>query len=381
MKKTALLLIAAAVVTAGAVIYKKGLNATPVPSGEEVFIPGAKAAPSALPALPAGIADKESGVWVTAVTDAVLPPNANTAYASAFQIAWDTLIDKVIYKKPELLGKPPLADKLNEQRMGAGDIHPSAYFADAGYKKDGIEKRVIDGLKKKFNTEPINDISLSNASDVLAYAYMQKNLRFAQKFEIQEDFSFTSDSGKESKVGAFGIKNYSSANEQQREMAAAVTVNYYTPQSFVITLKGKDAEDEIILALIPKEKTLEAAVNKAVSLRTGGERLREQDRFLIPNLKFDVTQNFDELKKLLLNFDGYAISEALETIIFSLDAEGVELKAEAVIKMTRSAARPSSALPPKIMYFNKPFLVILKEKDGQNPYFALWVDNDKIMKK
>lgn len=34
---------------------------------------------------------------------------------------------------------------------------------------------------------------------------------------------------------------------------------------------------------------------------------------------------------------------------------------------------------PKKLIFDKPFLLYMKEKDSNKPYFAMWVDNSEIM--
>jgi hypothetical protein len=338
---------------------------------------------------------KNTSLEIAAVMDYELSANTNVAYAAAFPIAWNTLIKKVTKVKPQFSSDIPLANKLNEQKTGAQDISADAYFAAAGFKKDGIEQRVKSGMKKKFGAAPINDIFLQRPDDILAYAYMDKNLSFGNKFDTNKDFIFTSGNGSKTNIEAFGTEGANGAGKDI--LVRMITVNHYTPESFVITLKSKikynchnfddrefcdlkDGNDEIIFAMIPRENTLSATVNKALSLRAEQNIMEDEDELLIPKLDFDVTQEFKELSNVsIINFKNYSISKALETIIFMLDEDGVRVKAEAKVDFTLGMHFPEKK--PRKIYFNKPFLVMLKEKNAVNPYFALWVDNADIMKR
>jgi hypothetical protein len=323
-------------------------------------------------------------VFLTAA-NAELTGEKNIAYAAAFQIAWDTLIEKIVKEKIQLEGNPRLAQILNAGTISKKDLSEKDYFTDAGFKKDGIEQRVRDGLKKKFNTEPINDIRLGHPEDILAYAYLYKNIRFEPKFEREHNFSFFPAGGRPQRVEAFGLKSYKPHDKIQAETAKNIKINYYTAASFVVTIRAKDSEDEIIFALIPREETLGAAIKKALSLRKENTDMAEDDSLLIPEIRFDVTEEYKELYKVVLNSisglppRSYKITKALQTVKFDMDYEGVKLIAEAVIGMS-GAAGPGAPRPqPKFMHFNRPFLLMMKEKDGQNPYFALWVENEKIL--
>ncbi|MDR0645694.1 MAG: tetratricopeptide repeat protein, partial [Elusimicrobiota bacterium] len=312
---------------------------------------------------------KGQSIFMTAA-NAPLTEGANVVYAAAFQMAWDTLIDKIIKDKIQLEGNPPLAKALNLGRIGKKDLSSEAYFADAGSKKDGIEQRVRNGLKQKFNTEPINDISLKNPDDILAYAYLYKNLTFNPKFEKNNYFYFMGED-----VEAFGINSFNPYDKAQAQMAQNVKINYYRPRSydektntstrksFVVTINSKDNNDEIIFALIEKEKDLELAIKKALSLRKENISMEKDDVLLIPAIKFDETKEFQELYKNIINYAPYAIAKALQTVKFDMNYEGVKLIVEAVIAgFTSPAPQPQPKKLPKIMRFDSPFLVLMKEK-------------------
>ena len=61
---------------------------------------------------------------------------------------------------------------------------------------------------------------------------------------------------------------------------------------------------------------------------------------------------------------------------FQLNEKGAILKSEAVTVYATMAMAPT---PHHELIFDKPFLILLKEKDSPRPYFALWVGNSTLL--
>ena len=68
-----------------------------------------------------------------------------------------------------------------------------------------------------------------------------------------------------------------------------------------------------------------------------------------------------------------SISKAIQWIRFKLSEKGAILKSEARIVII-----PMNGEPRKLK-FNKPFLIYLRQKDGEYPYFAMWLDNAELL--
>jgi hypothetical protein len=59
-----------------------------------------------------------------------------------------------------------------------------------------------------------------------------------------------------------------------------------------------------------------------------------------------------------------------------MDEKGVRLRSESHVGIGCSGS------PPEVrMIFDRPFLVMLKRIDAENPYFAMWVDNAELLVK
>ena len=69
------------------------------------------------------------------------------------------------------------------------------------------------------------------------------------------------------------------------------------------------------------------------------------------------------------------IDKALETVDFNMNNEGVKLKSEAVIITKVTSAGPGHVLEPRYFNFDSTFYLFLQEKDKNQPYYAMRVDD------
>ena len=88
--------------------------------------------------------------------------------------------------------------------------------------------------------------------------------------------------------------------------------------------------------------------------------------------------HFQELEgsdKQFLNpsLQGLYLDTALQTIQFGLDRSRAELSSESQI-IVKSA-------PAAFLHFNRPFLVLIKKRDAEQPFFVMWVDNAELLDK
>jgi hypothetical protein len=70
------------------------------------------------------------------------------------------------------------------------------------------------------------------------------------------------------------------------------------------------------------------------------------------------------------------IEEFDQAIKFNFDEKGVVMEAE--ISICDSAG---GEIKPKLLLFNRPFYLYIKEEKASNPYFNLWIENSGILEK
>ncbi len=342
---------------------------------------------------------------VTPHLDVTIPTAQSVAYCASFQLAWNHLCDDVI-EQPSLCleGDPPMAQALNRRLVQASDLDEHTYLAMAGFARDGIGERIKRALREKFDREPMVDIRLSAPDDILAYAYLEKTLRFSITFPVfDEPLEFSDGRAAATAVASFGIY------EPNPALAQVKILDYCHCDDFVIRLGDNDRDrlwydgagvtDDLILAKVPPLPTLRGTLD-AVLARTAPEARRAAEQALyeaghnphqllnpklqpasetlqIPKIALDVQHSYQALiGKSLCNpgWEGYYVSKALQALKFNLDETGASLRSDAAFGLTMGFVEE-----PRQFIFDKPFLVYLKKPEARYPYLAVWVGNGDVL--
>jgi len=314
---------------------------------------------------------------VTAYLQEKIAEGKNVMWCNTFQLAWSELC-AYFGEDVRLQGEPPMVPALNKKVSTKEDIDDASCVTMAGMVKDSIIEKIKKALQDKFGGQAspklIPDPKSLQPMDIVAYAYLFKNLEFKTPFEDLENPIYFS----EKPVKAFGIKEYGAKTQEMGKQV--VIYSYVSQDDFVIELTSKSEGDRLILAKVQPGTTLletVTAVQKRI-VEDKKESMRRKDCLMAPKMNFDVTRSYDEIiGKALVNPKGagYFIAAALQNIRFRLDEKGAVLKSEALIIATLGAAINES----RMMIFDKPFLVTMTKKGRGIPYFALWVDNPELL--
>ncbi len=113
------------------------------------------------------------------------------------------------------------------------------------------------------------------------------------------------------------------------------------------------------------------------SLKYNGEKeCQENDTIKIPFIKVNEEINYDELCGRYIKDSKMYLVQALQTIDFDLTNYGGSVISEAAIQTYRSTSMLEYG---RKFIFNTDFLLYIKESDKQIPYFALKVDDIKVL--
>jgi hypothetical protein len=99
------------------------------------------------------------------------------------------------------------------------------------------------------------------------------------------------------------------------------------------------------------------------------------DVLLVPNIFWRIIHSFNELERNTIQnpeYQGWPIQKAMQVIQFRLDRSGAELKSESKLYL-----QPI----PTFYVFDRPFLIYIKKRGANYPFFALWVDNAELLEK
>jgi hypothetical protein len=102
-----------------------------------------------------------------------------------------------------------------------------------------------------------------------------------------------------------------------------------------------------------------------------------RDVLLVPNLNWEVRHHFSELEgnnRRFLNsgFADFYIEKAAQVIRFKLDRSGAELASE-----FQQICKPMATR----FVCDRPFLIYIKKRDSEHPFFMMWVDNAELLSK
>ena len=108
---------------------------------------------------------------------------------------------------------------------------------------------------------------------------------------------------------------------------------------------------------------------------------KENDRVRIPIIEFNIETKFSEIENS--NFStknrSFLVETAYQRTAFILNEKGAEVESEAEYAVEEAISR--EVIKPKKMFFNKDYLIFIKRKDSQYPYFAMFVSNSELMNK
>ena len=288
-----------------------------------------------------------------------LDSTKNTVYCSTLLFAWEEIKNK-------------LTDiSINEQFKDLNLLHSSKSHKNSLRSNEYSSSVTVEGVT------------------IIAIVKFAKSLPFKDKFEVFNkglDWQGTH-------VNAFGAKGDFDDVSHQIEI-----LHYESDSNFVIKLIPKDHDHEIILYKTPKHfKTMSDIVKKVKgNIELGAKERRQEehrwkyqlthkDELLVPNIGFNIEHNYTELEaaKFSNGNQGYSITKAYQRTAFLLNNEGAKIESEAEVGIATAVAPMDhvKVIPPKLMYFDKPFFVMIKRKEANYPYFGAWIETTELLEK
>lgn len=338
--------------------------------------------------------DLESTIIVPTL-DTPADPGKNVIWCSSFQLAWNEMRDVLGGEPLQILGDEEITARLNKAPQSSADLEKESYFIAAGPVRNGIVEKIDSELQSRFSTAhpPEFELDLQDPNGVLAYAYLTANVRFEVPFrENKDEFIFEDSRGENTPVKSFGV--WEAYLPRYERMARQIRVLYakgsdpnhpsYDLTEFALDL-SKDTEPyQIVLAIIEPGPTLAetlevlkqriADYDRSNSEYEDSHTFSDVDQLIVPEMFWRIAHRFQELegkpfvsKKLI-----GPVQLAAQVIEFKLDRNGAILESHAAFAV---------GAIPRYFHFNKPFLLYMRKRDRENPFFVMWVDNAELLSK
>ena len=304
---------------------------------------------------------------------------ANRLWVGTFQLAWNDLMDGIV-KGPVLFDRktPNVVKELNKQDFKADQLSESSYYKTYGETSPELKKTIENAIKEKFNeTSDILDNAdwTKGEGKYTVYAMLKKDFKFLNAFDKLKSEKF----GKSSKkVEYFGIDKKSNS-----DLYNNVAVLFYnSSDDFAVEIATK-GPDTVYLYRTDDNKTFDKLYADMIKKKSEYKDVADfgsKDELKIPNISLYKFKSFDELCNKPIKGTNFMIDQAVETVDFKMNNEGVKLKSEAMIMTKLTALNPEASHPRKLD-FNDTFVLFLQESDKNQPYFALRVNDVSMINK
>ena len=302
---------------------------------------------------------------------------ADSSWCGTFQLVWNDMKNELVKKDIVFSPQIDMVRNLNKEVFNQTMISEDYYYKKYGKKTLKLKEEIENGIKEKFNQESdvLKYISWNDyySDEYLFYTMLYRKFEFLQQFDKLENDKF---GNAYENIQYFGIDK-----NTKKSVGEQISVLYYNSKEDFAVLVNTKTDDEVIFCKNPKEKNFNEIyknMNNKANKYTGSKSFEDIDEFKAPKLKIDILRNYEELKGKefeTVNKDIVRINKAIQTIKFTLDENGGEIKSEAVIYAYTTSVGDFIKENPRYFYLDDTFAIFLKEKDKDKPYFAARIDD------
>ena len=307
-------------------------------------------------------------------TSSIGNTDINSIWVGSFQLAWNELIN-LVGEDIEFEGNYSDLEKLlNEKNFDKTMINEKDYYIKVGVTSEKLKNEIENDVQKKFGAGEniLSNINFKNNNSYSLYSYINKHFNFLVPFdEMKNKDSFN---GSEKKYRYFGVDS-----ENMESFKNSVDILFYNNESdFAIKLSTIEG-DEIILYLNDScdmsFKDIYSEILDKQRNYVGENKIDWGDILEIPYINFETMINYSELCGKTLGKSNVYLANAIQSIQFYLDRTGGGIISEAVIR----AQTFSTEGVKKKLKFNRSFVLLIKEKDAEIPYFSMKVNDESIL--
>lgn len=306
---------------------------------------------------------------------------ANRVWVGTFQLVWNDLIDGIVGGPVRFVGaKSELAKELNKQKFKTSDLSEDSYYTAYGETSPELKVKIENAIKEKFNetSDVLNSIDWTPGSQkYVLYAMLKKDFKFLTAFDKLGMDKFGKN---KEKVQYFGINKDSESILDQ----TVYVLFYNSSKDYAVSIQT-EGKDVLYLYRTKDDKSFDRLYSDMMIKQAqydGPKEFLKADELKVPDINLYSEKSFAELcDKEIKGTNGMMIDQALETVDFKMNNEGVKLKSEAIIATKMSMPLVPAKMKPRKFYFNDTFVMFLQENDKNKPYFALRVQDVNLINK
>ena len=299
-------------------------------------------------------------------------PDINTVHCSNVEYLWNRLISN----SDKDISNHPLAKIFSRSKSWMNSMDTAKLVLAFGKPSDVYES-IIRQYKTKYGIER-NDLT-PHGDTFWAYTDKVVNGKYAEPFDEQPLLFLGTE------VSAFGFNSEPGSSYAKDYFKEQFDILYVGKDNeFVVRLNPENTTDEIILVMLPKRGTFQEMFDKSKNWIAKGKKAKEndpvsynlngEDELIIPVIRFKTQNEYAEASGLEFSSKYGAMEVFEQAISFNFDRKGVVM--ESNVGMVDSVGAPQK---PKMLHFDRPFYLYIKEKNASHPYFNLWVSDAEIL--
>jgi len=323
---------------------------------------------------------------IAATLEAPIERGMNVVWCASFLSAWKAMESDLVKGPVSLEGSPALASALNEAADPRVQIPNEVLYVATGWNQKGIVDEIGKDLAKRFPAKAPPAFPGILPDSFVAYAYMEACQKFSiPYFQNDRPLVFTDAAGTTTELSSFGIRpgddDYAYRKLHEQPVVLHVTMDegsFEKCSECIIDLDRTSRPNQIVIAMVEPKGTLAKTLADVEQKITAASRRRGRsglnpDVLLVPDIAYRITHRFAELEGrsfLDAGMQGQRMDVARQDTEFRLDRSGVELKSE---------AESHASSIPVYYVFDRPFLLYMKKRGAEAPYFVMWVDNAELL--
>jgi hypothetical protein len=306
-------------------------------------------------------------------------------------LAWDRLKD-VVNGPVEITNAEVVCDRLNKAAPAADLLPQDAFYSAAGFEGDGILDTIHAEMARRFPNHLKYDLPPLHDDDAIhAFGYLEAQVRYKWPYLVNpKSFHFADSKGGGRQVNSFGlpIEAGDNATQEMRDQAGILFVEYEemrsTERAFAIDLDRHSAPIQAVLARVDRKATLQEILAESTEHTRAFDakadhvhwekELGVNDTLVVPEMRWKVRHQFHELagpgKNLKFQGRYMPVVRAEQIMSFHLDSRGAGVASSGTIQVKSG---------PRHFHFDRPFLLYLKKRDAESPFFVMWVENTELL--
>lgn len=302
------------------------------------------------------------------------PTAGNAAWCAPMQICWDNLANELNEGEPLAEeGKPAIVAELNHGHFEADMLSDDHYVTYSGPQTKAAKAEIEALIDERFGQasdilDMLEWVDDEAEALILFYAMLYRKFTFTQPFDVLDPAPFGTEEGGNL---AEDVTYFGADDSSEPELLEMVTPVFWESDRRFAAQVYCEEGDILILARGLQGSTFDELWDDYMDAIASSTGLSSVASFACPKLTIDVLTSYRDLEGLTFEVaavDQIEIEKALQTLRFTLDETGGEIKSEAAISV-RATGLFLEEPTPHDFRFDDSFVLFLVDGTATGEYY------------